>query len=220
MESDMTTDKNLLTVQQAVDLAERMELHVPGRTIRWAAMNEFIPGAEKFGRDWMIPRETFIHWLSHRPKPGRKTTMSEILTIENDGAEIVATNFFQSDLARRGGYYLSTNAGAFRLLVPKILESAIPEFRTAKHVIVSRGPWPEKRQENAIEILFDDRTDEPFSIHLGGAAQVDRYPPRSDAGQWFAFTAWTEGPKCAYRTRCYFRFVPRIPCLEGLPPQE
>lgn len=65
-------EKSWLTIPQAVRLSTQLEKQVPGRTIRWAALHEFIPGATKTGRDWMIPKESFMHWLNHRPKPGRK----------------------------------------------------------------------------------------------------------------------------------------------------
>jgi hypothetical protein len=76
-----------------------------------------------------------------------------LLTIENDGQEITATNFWQTEQARRGSFYLSTNAGAFRLLVPEQHKSAIAEFKTAKDVILTRGPYMD--QANAMEILWD-----------------------------------------------------------------
>jgi hypothetical protein len=61
-----------LTSGEAAGLSARHGEDVPGRTIRWAAANGFIPGAEKSGRDWRFPQRTFLHWLSNRPKPGRK----------------------------------------------------------------------------------------------------------------------------------------------------
>ncbi len=86
-------------------------------------------------------------------------TNTNILAVENDGQEIRATNYFESEYARRGAFYLSVNAGAFRLLVPPAHESAIEEFRTAKEVVVSRGAWPAQRRKDALEILFDDTTE-------------------------------------------------------------
>jgi hypothetical protein len=68
----MNKAETLLTVRQAVELSAALKKNIPGRTIRWAALHEFIPGAEKFGRDWMIPKGSFLHWLDHRPRPGRK----------------------------------------------------------------------------------------------------------------------------------------------------
>jgi hypothetical protein len=34
-------------------------------------------------------------------------------------------------------------------------------MRTAREVIISRGPWPAQRRTNAIEILFDDGSASP-----------------------------------------------------------
>jgi hypothetical protein len=140
----------------------------------------------------------------------------EMLTIENKGQEIVETNFWQTDIARRGGFYLSGNAGAFRLLVPVIQEAAVADFQTAKDVILTRGPWPAAGQAKAMEILFDDGTDNPYAIHLG-TAQVDRWPLQSDAGRTFAFSAWIlkDGkPTCAYRSECLYRTASELPCLK------
>ncbi len=61
-----------LTVDQAAELATRYNIDIPGRTIRWAAKHQFIHGAEKVGRDWRFPQSTFLYWMEHRPKPGRK----------------------------------------------------------------------------------------------------------------------------------------------------
>lgn len=63
-----------LTSCQAVDLAARQGIEIPERTITWAALHGFIRGASKSGRDWRFPQRMFLHWLSHRPKPGRKTS--------------------------------------------------------------------------------------------------------------------------------------------------
>lgn len=52
-------------------LEQRGEI-IPLRTIRYAAKNGFIPGAEKQGRDWVFPQVKFTAWLRNRPKPGRK----------------------------------------------------------------------------------------------------------------------------------------------------
>jgi hypothetical protein len=142
----------------------------------------------------------------------------DTLRIENEGPEISATNYFESEYARRGSFYLTLNAGAFRLLVPPVHESAVAEFRTAREVIVSRGPWPAEGRKDALEILFDDHTDNPFSLHFG-AEQVDRFPTAEDAtGEW-VFSAWVRGkagPTRAYQTKCYYRIVPSLPYLKPL----
>lgn len=144
--------------------------------------------------------------------------MSISLMVQNNGQEIVATNFWETEHARRGLFYLSINAGAFRLLVPEAHTSAISEFKTAKDVILSRGPWSQMGNRDAIEILFDDESESPYALHLD-ARQLDRLPAREDAGRTAVFTAWLRGaqgaPVCAYRHECYYRVVPRIPWLKG-----
>lgn len=144
--------------------------------------------------------------------------MSQTLSIKNNGPDIEETNYFESEYAKRGIFYVSVNAGAFRLLVPPQYESAIPEFLTAREVVVSRGPWPENRRADAIEILFDDHTDSPYALHFG-TEQIDRLPPKEDSGRDWQFSAWTRrknGVHCEYRARCHYRTVPRIPYMKSL----
>ena len=139
--------------------------------------------------------------------------MSAALKIVNNGPEIIETNYFESDYARRGAFYLSINAGVFRLLVPTINEPAISEFQTAREIIISRGPWPAQERTEAIELLFDDHTDNPYSIHMG-IEQIDRLPPSQDAGKPWQFSAWVTGPECVYRAQCHYRIVKALPYLK------
>lgn len=139
-----------------------------------------------------------------------------MLQIENDGQEIIKTNFWQTEQARSGGFFLSINAGACRLLVPYQHKNVIKEFEVAKEVILTRGPWPDAGEETAIEILFDDGSDDPYSIHLG-QSQVDRWPPAQESGRTVQFSAWIlkDGkPFCAYRSEAYFRTAARLPYLK------
>jgi hypothetical protein len=144
--------------------------------------------------------------------------MADMLFINNNGPDIQNTNYFQSEYAKRGIFYVSVNASAFRLLVPPQYEQAIPEFLTAQQVIISRGPWQEKGRKDAIEIMFDDHTDSPYALHFG-TEQIDRLPPATDAGKNWTFSAWVNGrlsPVCAFRAKCYYRIVPKIPYMESL----
>ena len=136
------------------------------------------------------------------------------LVIENDGADITATNFWQTEMARAGGFYLSINAGAFRLLAPVGSDAVIREMRAAEQIVVTRGRWPEARGEEAMEIMFDDHSNEPFVLTVG-PGQFDRLPPAEESGRVCAFTIWTlkDGkPHCAYRGRCGYRVVRNLPC--------
>ena len=41
-----------------------------------------------------------------------------MLKVENDGPRIVSTNFFETDQAKAGKFFVSVNAGTLRLLIP------------------------------------------------------------------------------------------------------
>ena len=89
--------------------------------------------------------------------------------VENHGPLIVATNYWESDLARTGKLYCSVNAGAIRLLIPPQYQPALNAMRGAEYVILSRAPWPAVGAEG-IELLFEDRSDEPYCLHLTPAS--------------------------------------------------
>lgn len=137
------------------------------------------------------------------------------LIIENDGPEIIRTNFWQTDMAKSGMFFLSANAGAFRLLVPLLMTREIEEFQTAKDIILTRGFWPESKGEG-MEILFDDGTDNPYSMHLS-ANQLDRWPLKEDIGKSFIFSAWIMEdfkPICVFKSTCLYRTAKKLPYLK------
>jgi hypothetical protein len=83
-------------------------------------------------------------------------------------------------------------------------------MRTAKSVVVSRGPWPDGRKADAIEILFDDGSDSHFVMHFG-TEQVDRLLPDTDAGKC-AFAVYVRGPALvAYWRDARYRRSARLP---------
>src|SRR3989442_12081013 len=94
--------------------------------------------------------------------------MAEVLRIRKDAAAIPSTNYWQTARARAGKFYLSTNAGAFRLLVPPQHLGAVREMRSARDVVVSRGPMTLEgvALPDALEILFDDGSDDPWALNL------------------------------------------------------
>jgi hypothetical protein len=89
-------------------------------------------------------------------------------------------------------------------------------MRTAKEIIVSIGPWPEQGKAQAVELLFDDHTDVPFSLHFG-TEQIDRLPLQSDSGRTFRFIAYLNAsgaPQATIDAPCHFRYVSSLPCLK------
>lgn len=135
-----------------------------------------------------------------------------LLQIENNGPEIVATNYWETEHARSGLLFLSINAGAFRLLIPASQESQISEMKTATEVVISRGPWPYQGKHDALEILFEDNTDDPFCIHLV-PEQCDRMPTTGARKSVHTFALWTSTGK-RWECPAYYRIVKHLPWLK------
>lgn len=107
---------------------------------------------------------------------------------------------------------MSWNAGAARLLIPELNEHMIDEVETAQYVVISKGLWKEQNNNNALEILFEDGSDAPFSIQLL-ANQCDRHLPHSDHRCDVDFLAYTR-KGLAFKLSGKYRVVESIPCLE------
>ncbi len=139
-----------------------------------------------------------------------------ILAVQNHGPLIVASNYWTLPAARAGRVLISINAGAFRLLIPASQEPMIADMLTAKEILVTRAPWPEAGLLDAFEVLFDDRTDDPFALHLSPAS-FDRVPEDADIAIPWLFTAWTAPrrgrPHKALERACWYRRAPSIPWL-------
>src|SRR5271169_5330468 len=140
-----------------------------------------------------------------------------LIIIENNETEIANTNYWDTEHAQAGFVFLSINAGAFRLLIPDTKKQEIKEMMTAKEIIVSRGPWYAGKKPDAIEILYEDFTDTPFSIQMG-TEQLDRLPAdwdrdrKGQAPRW-KFSVWTSEGK-VLELPCRYRRAEAIPCLK------
>lgn len=135
-----------------------------------------------------------------------------IITIENAGQRILKTNYWDSEHAEKGYFYLSWNAGAGRVLVPDSQKPALREMKTGKYVIVSRGPWPEQGGREGIELLFEDGSDNPYCVHLV-SEQCDRLIPDYQQGGGVDIIVLTRGGE-KLRLPGKYRHVEKIPCLE------
>lgn len=140
-----------------------------------------------------------------------------MLEIRNHGPLIVATNFWDLPAAKAGKLFVSTNAGAFRVLVPASQEGLVTEMKTAAGCALSRGPWPAMKLTDAFEVLFDDGTPDPFALHLAPES-FDRLPTAEDvAGEW-VLSVWTrprrgDRPHKAFERPCRYRMSPSLPDL-------
>ncbi|GAP37912.1 hypothetical protein ABXN37_22585 [Piscinibacter sakaiensis] len=92
------------------------------------------------------------------------------ITISNAGAEIRATNYWETKQASAGLCYLTANAGTWRLLVPEAAEGALEEMRTGRTATIEPSLQLPGR---AWDVVFEDGTDAPFSIAID-RRQVDR----------------------------------------------
>lgn len=130
----------------------------------------------------------------------------KLLLIENQGQQIANTNYWQLEHAQKGLFYLSWNAGAARLLVPESQLDSIEEMTTCEYVIISRGKFEGR---DALELLFEDNTDTPFSIHIV-TEQTDRLIPEYQQGGGFVVTIWTQaGQKLKFDGK--YRVVDTLP---------
>lgn len=110
-----------------------------------------------------------------------------MFTIENRGAEIASTDYWDSEHASAGLCYLSANAGTLRLLVPEAAEGMLPEMRTGKRVTIE----PSISDPRCVDIVFEDGTSSPFSLALD-KRQIDRVLSR---GNGIPLTVWTQRGK-------------------------
>lgn len=136
-----------------------------------------------------------------------------MLTIINNGQDIADTNYWDSDMAKDGNFFLSWNAGAARLLVPDSLKSTIYEMQTGNHVVISRGPWAQQNERDALELMFDDFSDRPFFITIC-TEQTDRLTPYTDQNSDFDIVLWTRDGE-HLRLPGKYRVVDQLPCLKA-----
>ncbi|TNH04953.1 hypothetical protein FHQ26_05505 [Testudinibacter sp. TR-2022] len=98
-----------------------------------------------------------------------------MLQIANNGAEISATNFWDSEYNVRGLAYLSINAGALRLLLPTKIAALHLESDILVGVETSIVPslfYPGNK--DYVDVVFEDGSPTPFSLSLDLSKQVDR----------------------------------------------
>lgn len=92
-----------------------------------------------------------------------------MLEIVNESAKIVSTNFWDSEYDRRGLVYLSVNAGALRLLLPKNKAGEwLKEIKTSKKCVIEKSANP-----GYVDLVFEDGTDAPFALSVHVEKQTD-----------------------------------------------
>lgn len=139
------------------------------------------------------------------------------LVVQNHGPLITACNYWTLPAAEAGKVYISINAGAFRVLLPRDAEPSLPDMLAARECLVTRAPWPAMRLADAFEFLFDDRTRDPFAFHTSPEA-LDRLPPDEDIAIPWILSVWTSPrrgrPHKALERPCWYRRGDALPYLK------
>ena len=131
----------------------------------------------------------------------------EPLVIANRGGDIRETNYFDTERAWHGFFFVSWNASVARILVPDTQRSVLLQMATGKECVITRGTLA---GADALELMFDDHSDVPFALCLGGWA-TDRWFASAD--QPFTVAAWTRDGKAGEWVGRY-RTVEHLPCLQ------
>ena len=143
-----------------------------------------------------------------------------MLYIKNHGPLIEDSNFWDSEQAAAGYLYLSTNAGALRLLVPGPQREIISDMRPgSKHIQVSFLPTDQCAPgKPCAEWLVEDGSDNPWSCLLS-PGQLDRSASPDDVGREWIATVWDwknrRPHKCLERP-AFVQIVPTLPWLRRI----
>ena len=148
--------------------------------------------------------------------------MKPLLTIVNDGQSIELTNYFETDHARKGLVLCSVNAGTIRVLIPQAIDSVLPDLLMGRECVLSRGPWPAMGLADAVEIMWDDGSDNPFALHLNKGA-FDVLPAEPPPDREWTCSVWIKEDGAIQMVQampCRWRRVPKIPWMKAWNPKE
>jgi hypothetical protein len=129
------------------------------------------------------------------------------------GGYLAQTDYWNTEMCRRGFYYMVHNNGIFSLLVPEIkINELIKELQTAESVIITRGTY--KNKDDCFEIVFDDKTETPYSIMLEDE-QFHRASPLTEGwhGKLFIYYNSYFESKLTF-DKVYYRVKDVIPCYD------
>ncbi len=138
---------------------------------------------------------------------------SMIIT-KNNGPELVSSNFWDTEIGAQK-YAFSVNAGCLRLLVPNCHTPSIPDMIGCEYVVASILK-PIRTKAFAIELLFEDHSQSPFSIHMCPEACLSLFPLAENSKVPRKLAIWTEGLNKVAELPIYSRNAPRLPWLKPL----
>lgn len=107
-----------------------------------------------------------------------------MFSIANNGQAIAQTNYWATSEALAGYCFLSHNAAALRLLVPKASSDCLPDILAAKQVTVEHSILI----SGCFDVVFEDGTDAPFCITMNAGTMDFRLWKTNS----IRFTVWNE----------------------------
>jgi len=137
------------------------------------------------------------------------------MIVKSHGSLIIETDYWQSERAKAGHIFVSSNGGAIRVLIPPKHRDMIEAARASEYAIVSVGPWP-AAGATAFEILWEDHSDNPYVVHVAPEA-CGMLPGEPPPGEAWVISIWDEKkgrPHKAVERRCHWRRVAELPCLQ------
>lgn len=169
-----------------------------------------------------LVRRDFANNRSDSPdRPTECATLpSDVLTIQNAGQAIKATNYWGSQLEREGFVFVSFNAGAARILVPSGRPDIVVGLTSkVKHAILTFGRWQERESQPALEWLAEDGSDTPFSLQIASAGFDRTIKVAPGQVQRIVASIWVDGPNGPHLYAQQVGFVRKremLPCLEAI----
>jgi hypothetical protein len=130
---------------------------------------------------------------------------AETIMVGNDGQDVSETNYWESEMAANGHFFVSINAGSIRLLLPPSMEWSLDEIKTGSYLILSYT-------KTDFELLFEDGSNSPFSLR-SPIGNLDRnLGVKKRAG--LKFSVWRTGCVKVLEMEARVREVNGIPCLK------
>jgi len=124
------------------------------------------------------------------------------------------TTYFNTDMCRKGLYYLVHSNGKYFLLLPKWNERQLKEMETGQTVIITRGKHEGKK--DYFEIIFNDNTENPYAVLLSDE-QFTRITPLKEGwnGKIYVYSGDLDECKLIF-PYVYYRVTDNLPCFDPI----
>ena len=158
--------------------------------------------------------------------PTPSTLFRPALFVRNQGTDVLATNYWETELSAAGLFHANFNAGACRLLLPEGLPrrsgwELLNAAGAAREVLISvigrRPASPQVGRPLALELLWEDDSNSPFTMHLSDG-QICWGVNDFRHGRAMPVSIWRRGadgrPEKASDLPGRLRLVSRLPYLK------